>query len=276
MIRSLVGVIVSALLALICSAAPAAAHRSSVPLEYLPALKGDYFPLASTATGLTYHIYVRYPLGYVDDAADRYPVVYLLDGDSAFPLLAAQHLFLTIDDRLPEAIVVGIAYGGFDSKVNKRDVDYGPRAEAFHRFLETELIPQVESKVRADAQRRVLVGQSYGGSFVLWSALNRPDTFWGRIASNPSFRLHGPKLWEAAAAPKREGLRLFVVSGTGNDAGARAKAIEWTDQWRTRKSGLTAERIDIVGGTHAANFPDAYRAGMRQLFDWKPVSSDPH
>lgn len=245
-----------------------------IPLNHLPAIAGDYFPLASKATGLTYHIYLRYPQGYAEDSAKRYPVVYLLDGDSAFPLLAAQHLFLTIDDKLPDAIVVGIAYGGFGPQVNKRDVDFGPRAEAFHQFLETELFPQLEGKVRGDPQRRVLVGQSYGGSFVLWSALNRPDAFWGRIASNPSFRLNSEKLWAPGTKPLRPGSRLYVVSGTANAAEARQQAIRWVDQQPADVAGMQVERIDIENGTHAADLPNAYRRAMRKLFDWQPAAPD--
>ena len=245
------------------------------PLNHLPAIAGDYFPLASKATGLTYHIYIRHPQGYGEDLNKRYPIVYLLDGDSAFPLLAAQHLFLTIDDKLPEAIVVGIAYGGFDPKVNKRDVDFGPRADAFHVFLESELMPRVEARARADPQQRVLVGQSFGGSFVLWSALNRPDAFWGRIASNPSFRLNSEKLWAQAVVPSRSGSQLYVVSGTANSADARQQAIRWVEQRAASPSAMRVERIDIVGGTHAADLPAAYRAALRKLFDWRPATPDP-
>ena len=241
------------------------------PLNHLPAIAGDYFPLASKATGLTYHIYIRHPQGYGEDPSKRYPIVYLLDGDSAFPLLAAQHLFLTIDDKLPEAIVVGIAYGGFDPKVNKRDVDFGPRAEAFHRFLETELMPRVEANSRADPKQRVLVGQSYGGSFVLWSALNRPDVFWGRIASNPSFRLNSEKLWGPAVAPRQSDAQLYVVSGTANAPDARQQAIRWVEQRAASPSAMRIERIDIPGGTHAADLPAAYRAALRKMFDWRPA-----
>lgn len=254
--------------------APALARPTApIPINYLPAIAGDYFSIASKATSLTYHIYIRYPQGYADDAAKRYPVVYLLDGDSAFPLLASQHLFLTIDDKLPEAIIVGIAYGGFDPQVNKRDVDYGPRAEAFHRFLETELLPRVENKVRGDPRRRVLVGQSYGGAFVLWSALNRPDVFWGRIASNPSFRLNSEQLWANPTRPQQAKPRLLVVSGTLNGAEARDQALRWVQQRRSEAEGLQVERIDIEGGTHAADLPNAYRAAMRKLFDWKPPTT---
>lgn len=264
-----------ALLFAVPSPASAAQDAPAIPLNHLPAIAGDYFPLASKETGLTYHIYVRHPQGYADDTAKRYPIIYLLDGDSAFPLLAAQHLFLTIDDKLPEAIVVGIAYGGFDPKVNKRDVDFGPRAEDFHRFLETELFPRVEAKTRADPLQRVLVGQSYGGSFVLWSALNRPDSFWARIASNPSFRLNSEKLWAPPQPPQRRDLRLFVVSGTANAPDARQQAIRWVQQ-RSGDPAMAVQRIDLEGGTHSADLTGAYRSVLRKLFDWKPATPDPH
>ena len=267
------GALVAALSLALPAVSPAAAAEL-VPINHLPAIAGDYFPLASKATGLTYHIYIRYPQGYGEDPEKRYPIVYLLDGDSAFPLLAAQHLFLTIDDKLPEAIVVGIAYGGFAPTVNKRDVDFGPRADAFHRFLETELLPRVEKQARADPARRILVGQSFGGAFVLWSAVHRPDAFWGRIASNPSFRLTADKLREPGMAPKLPGLRTIVVSGTANSPQARAQAIDWVDKRSQPAGAMSFERIDIQGGTHAADLPAAYRQALRRLFAWKAPSSD--
>src|SRR3954447_4583147 len=131
-----------------CSGTPSS--QRIIPLNYLPSLAGDYFPLKSAAMGSTYHIYVRYPEGYASKPEAKYPIVYLLDGDSAFPLIAPEHLFLTYDDKLPEAIIVGIAYGSFAPPVNHREVDFGPRAADFQRFLADELIPTVEKRTRAD------------------------------------------------------------------------------------------------------------------------------
>src|SRR4051794_34120513 len=128
-----------------CSVTPSG--QRVVPLNYLPSLAGDYFRLKSAAMGSTYHIYIRYPEGYVSKFPVKYPVVYLLDGDSAFPLIAPEHLFLTYDDNLPEAIIVGIAYGSFSPPVNHREIDFGPRAADFQRFLAEELIPAVEGRL---------------------------------------------------------------------------------------------------------------------------------
>ena len=251
--------------------------RASTPLDHLPALRGDYFALRSEATGRTYHIYVRLPEGYDPASGSGYPTVYLLDGDSLFPILAANHLFLTYDDRLPEAIVVGIAYGGFDPAVNRRHIDFqtpgagvapgGAGAEAFQRLLKMELIPEVERRYRADPDRRVLFGQSRGGAFVLYSAVTDPDLFWGRIASNPSITPGIESLLDPAAEFGRNDLALVVVSGTRDRPDLQAEAAQWLTAWQGRDARpwrLLGARVE--DGTHAANAPDAYRLGMNWLF----------
>ena len=118
-----------------------------------------------------FHIFVRVPPGY--DATDQsYPVVYALDGDSLFPILSPQHLFVSFDEpAVPEAIIVGIAYGSFSpERGNHRRTDYSaPPLEdgdphgggaRFQRFLKFELMPSIERQFRIDPAKRILVGQS--------------------------------------------------------------------------------------------------------------------
>src|SRR5690554_292229 len=212
------------------ASAPDASTNTVVPLNHLPGLAGGYFPLVSQSNGRTYHVYVRLPEGYDDAPEQDWPVVYVLDGDSLFPILAPTHLFLGYDEGLPEAIVVGIAYGGFDPTINKRNVDFtGLAADtrpgeggvaAFHEFLRAQVLPELEGRYRADATRRVLVGQSRAGYFVLWSALQAPDLFWGRIASNPSFDPAREQLFAAPDSHGRDQLRIAITSGA-RDSEAR-------------------------------------------------------
>lgn len=246
----------------------AAPHPERVePLNYLPSLAGEYFPLRSVAVGSTYHIYIRYPEGYASKPAGRYPVVYLLDGDSTFPMVAPEHLFLTYDDKIPEAIIVGIAYGSFAPPLNHRELDFGARAGDFQRFLSTELIPAVEHRTRADPNRRILVGQSFGANFVLYSAFTQPDLFWARIASNPSARMHQELEVSAPSPARRTDLRLVVVSGTANYPEGRQAILRWIGQWRQRPTPWALDLIDIPNGTHAADYITAYRASLRRLFN---------
>lgn len=245
-------------------------------MQHLPALQGDYFEFQSDVLERSMHIYVRLPQGY-DENSSKYPVIYLLDGDSLFPILASNHLFLTYDDKLPEAIIVGIAYGSFDPAINKRGYDFTPNssdakegqggAANFHEFLQNELIPDVESRFRADPTRRVLFGQSYGGTMVLYSAFTEPDLFWGRIASNPHFNAGRDLFFSAGEPATGTDLGLVVTSGSKDRPNLRQSTFEWRDHVEAQKSLPWAVKvISIEGGTHAANSTDSYREGMNWLF----------
>jgi uncharacterized protein len=269
-------VVLLAITAVACTTTPKGA--ALIPLNYLPALTGGYFEMSSQQTSRRYHIYIRLPSDYSKASSEtRYPVVYLLDGDSLFPILATEHLFLSIDEQLPEAIIVGIAYGSFDPSINRRDVDFTASADgvkpefagapAFHRFLKAELIPEIERRYRANPDRRVLFGQSRGGSFVLYSAFTDPDLFWGRIASNAGFRPDDDRYSQDAPAAARRDLGLVVTSGTRDRPSNREGAIKWFKRWDTVTSGpWTVKAVNIEGGTHSADSTNSYRAGMLWLF----------
>jgi predicted alpha/beta superfamily hydrolase len=243
----------------------------------LAALKGDYFRLVSNATGRSYHVHVRLPEDYDAEKAARYPVVYVLDGDVLFPVLAASHLFLTIDDKLPEAIIVGIGYGGFDPAINKRNIDFLPPAAGiapeaagaplFQRLLRNELLPAIDRRYRTDPARRIIFGQSRSAGFVIWSALTDPDLFWGGIANNPALEPALEAMRGKAAPATRSDLSLIVTNGTEDRPELRRVTQAWLaertkrtdDPWKLR--GVTIDQ-----GSHAANSLDGYRAGMRILF----------
>lgn len=258
-------------------AAAGAAPDPADPLSQLPALRGDYFTIVAPQNGRRYYIHVGFPQGYDPEAERTYPIVYLLDGDSLFPLLAPTHLFLTYDEDLPEAILVGIAYGGFEPEINRRGVDFSaPAADAlpgwdgapaFLSFLNDTLIPQTESRYRVDASRRVLLGQSRGGYFVLWSALEDPDLFWGRIASNPVLTPGRERFFLDAATHARTDLHVAVASGTRDTPVLQEEARAWTGAWEGRVDApWTVRLFAIQDGLHAASIGESYRQAMVWLF----------
>lgn len=247
------------------------------PLNHLPAISGDYFDIESPSVGRSFHIYVALPEDYEKNDQARYPVVYLLDGDSLFPILATNHLFLNYDENLPQAIIVGIAYGSFDPSINKRGFDFSaPASDAtseqggapgFHHFLKSELIPEVESRYRADSSRRILFGQSRGGYLTLYSAFTDPDLFWGRIASNSSFDPGREMFFSPPAQATRTDLGLVVTSGSRDMTTLRQAALEWFDVWEASENApWEVKTTTIEGGTHSANSTDSYRFGMLWLF----------
>jgi hypothetical protein len=251
-------------------AACAPASRPITPLDHLPVLKGNYFAIDSRETGHRYHVYVNTPESYAASPVQRYPIVYLLDGDSLFPLLAPTQTFSEYDDGIGEAIVVGIAYGSFQPPQNRRRHDFTAGADAFGRFLRHELIPATERRVRSDPDRRILFGQSRGGGFVLHSAFTDPDLFWGRIASNPTLDLL-PALLEPPRPAARRDLRLMVASGTRDEPSLLGPREKWFEQWSKRRGlpwALRAETID--GATHAADAGRIYRMAVNWLLPPAP------
>jgi predicted alpha/beta superfamily hydrolase len=251
---------------------------SREPLDYLPGLRGDYFRLESKRIGRGFHIYVRLPEGYGQDNDKRYPTVYILDGDVLFSILAPTQLLLHYDVGIPDAIVVGIAYGSFDPPINQRGFDFsGPAADArpeqggaptFEAFLREELIPTIERRYRADQNRRILFGQSRGGYMVLWSAFTDPDLFWGRIASNPVFSPGNERFVAEPERSARTVLRLVVTSSERDSVERRTRMLEWFNAWTGRQPQSWAlKTATIKDGTHSVDCVNSYRLGMLWLFD---------
>ncbi len=274
-----VGLALAAVILLTLSGCSKPADNSIVsqsPLEFLPGIAGDYFKLDSEIIGRPFHIFVRLPEGY-EESEDSYPVVYVLDGDSLFPVLAPNHLFLNLDKQLPEAIIVGIAYGSFNPEINRRGFDFSePAKDAkpgqggapdFLRFLETELIPATERRYRALPERRVLFGQNRGGHMVLYSAFTKPDLFWGAIASNLSLDPGRSRYFSAPAPANRKDLGLVVTSGTDDHPNLQQAALAWHNAWRERDDAVwDIHFATIEGGTHSAFSATSYRIGILWLF----------
>lgn len=119
----------------------------------------------------------------------RYPVLYVLDGQTHFFHSAGSVSFLAAEGELPEMIVVALT-----STVRIRDftqTDWashwvgGGGAGKFRRFLSTELIPEIDRNYRTDGFR-ILSGHSAGGQFVLYCLTTEPSLFRGYIAISPS------------------------------------------------------------------------------------------
>jgi predicted alpha/beta superfamily hydrolase len=157
--------------------------------------------LFSENTKQAYRIYVSLPAGYYDEPNKKFPSVFVLDADYAFPLAKQISEHLSDRGRISETLIFGIAYDGpLNYRVN-RTRDYTPThvpgsgygaefqkhsggGKAFADFLEKELIPYLSKQFRLD-KKQVLVGHSFGGLLAAWIMLTRPHVFNGYIAVSP-------------------------------------------------------------------------------------------
>ena len=252
-------------------------------LRYLQSLNdASYHHVDSAVIGRGFHVYVIAPAGRDNDADKKYPTIYLLDGGSKFPLLAPYYRSLNAGEGIPDAIVVGISYGnnnfnggnyrGTDYTAPSSERDSWGGAEKYQKFLADELFPLIEKSYESDAQRRIVFGQSLGGQFVLYTALTRPNLFWGHIANNPALHRNLPYFLAPAAEadPLRDRSYLFVGSATGDQTRFRRPAEMWMNYWSSvEETPWELKAVDLEGHTHLSSAPAAFRQGLHWIFSTK-------
>jgi uncharacterized protein len=154
---------------------------------------GDRLTIKSAVLGEERVALVRTPPGY-DTNGQRYPVLYMTDGDSHIGHTAATIEFLARNGRMPEMIVIGIINTDRTRDLTPTKAAYSPDGKGpptggggdkFVKFIETELIPQVEKTYRTQPYR-VFAGHSFGGLLAVHILATKNDLFDAYIAASPA------------------------------------------------------------------------------------------
>ena len=143
--------------------------------------------------GRSYVLSVALPEDY-HASRKRYPVVYILDGDTLFGMAASLTMSAAWAQEAPELIAVGIGYGvdSYDQWAKLRELDLAlpgatthdatnpsnsPQPELFLQTLHEDIVPFIDHTYRTLPDDRCLYGYSWGGFFVLYTLLHEPATF---------------------------------------------------------------------------------------------------
>lgn len=224
----------------------------------------------------TFRILVSLPDNYSLNE-QKYPVLYVLDGDIAFGMAASIARYLQIGDNIPELIIVGIGYGSIDKSAGeKRKRDYRPTsangAENFLSFLEEELIPLIDSNYRTVPGDRTINGYSIGGLFGLYSLFTKPEIFSRYILGSPSLS------WDEYSIFKYEEnspdkildkkINIFISVGSEEPDEKYFNPIDnLVTQMQERKySGVKLEAKVFDGSTHLAGPPGSLTHGLLSVF----------
>lgn len=140
----------------------------------------------------------------------RYPVVYLLDGDWYFHSFTGvvNHLGdISGNSVIPDMIVVGIVntdrIRDLTPTVDSLTNETNGGGEAFTSFIEKELIPFVDTHYPTTPYR-MLVGHSIGGLLVVNTLLKHPSLFNSYVALDPSLWWDNKKLLKESASILKE------------------------------------------------------------------------
>jgi predicted alpha/beta superfamily hydrolase len=148
--------------------------------------------------GLTIYL----PPGYEEERAQRFPVLYLQDGQNLFHPQRAfggepWRVDKTADERIKAGAVSPLIIVGIDHTGRKRMDEYTPThdrkrggggADAYGQFLLEQVKPFVDERFRTCVERThtAIGGSSLGGLVSLYLALKRPAVFGRAAVMSPS------------------------------------------------------------------------------------------
>ena len=236
-------------------------------------------------------IWVRMP-GASRSGKSKYPVVYLMDGDSHINEIGGTIDFLASQNRMPPLLVVGIAntdrvrdltptHGGMrndDGSVEVVPTSGG--GDKFLDFIASELIPEIEKRY-ATQPYRVFAGHSLGGLTVIHTLITRPNLFNAYLAVSPSLQwddsrtLHQAQAFFAHQKDLRKAL-FFSLANEGNTDNPMERSFEQLQ--KTLKADapkkFTWESARYRDEDHGSTVMRAHYDGLRSIFSGWQVPTD--
>jgi len=212
--------------------------------------------LPARSNGTTYPLNIYLPPGIAAIRAGV-PVIYLLDGDSRFAAVVD-----IIERTRAPVVVVGIG----NEALRNRDyvpvnicTSSGGGQGAYLDFIRADLIPFVETTFGGDPQRRILLGHSHGGSFVLYALFSEAPAgrhFAAYLASDASIDCMSATVygWESAYAAANPSLAVRLhISYSANTANTA-----FAQQVQGRGYAGLAMAAKFYAGGHIGMIPLAF------------------
>lgn len=170
-------------------------HNDSDEKESIPTTT-----LFSESVKDSFSIFVSLPKDYQKKKDQIFPVVYLLDANVYFDIVAD---VMKVNNS--NSILVGVGYRDFEIMNALRNRDYTfPKAlpqdsfpisggaDKFLTFIRNKLLPYIDNTYRTDTTNRTLMGHSVGGYFTLYALeqamINKNNPFKNYVSASPSLQ----------------------------------------------------------------------------------------
>ena len=188
---------------------------------------------------------------------DKFPVIYVLDGENNFRSVAVTVERLADMGLCPPMIVVGIPNINRSRDLtpttvtnNTDGVKNSGGGERFISFIEKELIPYIDSNYLT-APYKLLMGHSLGGLMVIQTIVHHKDLFNGYISMDPAIWWDNHKvLNDAKAAIEKNSYSkktLFLAIANRMERGVDTTAVQ-TDT--TEETELIRYNLDLIHNMH--------------------------
>jgi len=229
-------------------------------------------------------IEVFIPQNYKPGSADKYDVLYVLDGGNWNTGLIknVQH-FLEGESYMPPTIIVSIMGIDRNKDLTPTHVDNWKTsggAGNFLGFIKNELIPYINQKYPSNGDN-TLWGHSLGGLFVINALLNEPKTFKTYIAVDPSLWWDDCYIKKIAPdkLPVLAGLNitLFISGREGKEGENMRIATMDTVLKKMAPAGLTWKSVRYPDETHSSVRLKSIYDGLKFAYGWNngPIEFHP-
>jgi uncharacterized protein len=150
---------------------------------------GDKISFESKVLDERKTIVVIPPYNYKDRPGEKFPVVYVLDpGNNLFATFGIVNYYSDMLKIIPRMIIVGIVSNDREKDylpAPSKDYPTGGGAGKFLRFINSELVPFIDSAYPSSSER-CIIGHSAGGLFAVYALENQPELFNSFICIDPS------------------------------------------------------------------------------------------
>jgi hypothetical protein len=210
----------------------------------------------------------------------------MTDGDAHIGHTGSTIEFLARNGKMSELIVVGIT-----NTDRTRDLTpakgTGPNAaqfptaggaDNFLKFIETEVIPQIEKSYRVQPYR-ILAGHSFGGLFTVHTLITRPELFNSYIAVSPSLQWADETTLKRAQEffKTRKELNATLFTSLGNEPGDIGKDFVLFKELLagTKIKGFEWEAEQMKDEDHGSVVLRSHYVGLRKVYDGWQMPRDP-
>jgi predicted alpha/beta superfamily hydrolase len=228
---------------------------------------------SNIVSGQEYKLDILLPAGY-ENSSKKYPVIYIMDSQWDFPLVSSIYGQQYYDGFIPEAILVGVTWGGDNPNHGMlRARDYVPAntdsgADLFLDFMKTELFPFIETHYKVDNTHRTLMGCSLGGLFTLYTLFTHTDMFTGYIAASPALNGNILSAHEKTFFEKQSNKPLKVYMTVGDVETSKYDFEKFANTMKSRSYENVKLHSKILENTgHSGTKSETYTRGLQYVFE---------
>ena len=229
-------------------------------------------------------IRIQLPAGM--NAWDKYPVLYVLDGEAQTGMVAGQVQYLTESYKIiPSLIIVGIdntdrtrdltpthSIIGQDGKPDTSANAFGRTSgggEKFLQFIQDELKPYIERNYHP-APYSILTGHSLGALLAVHCLIHHPAYYNAYIAISPSLQWDDKALLKQAIkkiSDNSQQHRMLFFTDANEDSAFHQNQLELKALLDQKKSnGLVYSYAFYPGETHTSEPVKAFYDGIRFVY----------